>query len=119
MNIEDLRMYCLLKLHVTESFPFDESTLVFKVVDKMFALTGLDKLPHAVNLKCDPEQALVLRENYNAVAPGYHMSKKHWNTILLEDDMSSHDLKKWVDHSYDLVVASFSKKKQKELGFVK
>ncbi len=115
MNIEDLRTYCLAKAHVTESFPFDTSTLVFKVADKMFALTGLDKIPHSVNLKCDPDEAILLRECFGAVSPGYHMNKKHWNTILLEDDMSNLELKQWVDHSYDLVVKSLTKKKQKEL----
>ncbi len=118
MNIEELRLYCLEKLHVTETFPFDETTLVFKVADKMFALTGLERLPHAVNLKCNPEKAIELRESYEAVTPGYHMSKKHWNTIELEMDMSSYEIKKWIDHSYLLVVSSFSKKKQRELGFV-
>ncbi|MDB4297716.1 MmcQ/YjbR family DNA-binding protein [Flavobacteriaceae bacterium] len=117
MNIEELRLYCLSKYLVTESFPFDETTLVFKVADKMFALNGLNRLPHSVNLKCNPEIALELREAFNAVEPGYHMSKKHWNTILLEGDMNSTDLKKWIDHSYDLVVASFSKKRKVELGF--
>lgn len=117
MNIEDLRMYCVSKLHVTESFPFDEATLVFKVADKMFALTGLERLPHTVNLKCNPDEAIELRESYNAVAAGYHMSKKHWNTIELESDMSVGEIKKWIDHSYDLVVSGLTKKKQKELGF--
>ncbi|MGY6649984.1 MmcQ/YjbR family DNA-binding protein [Wenyingzhuangia sp. IMCC45574] len=119
MNIEALRDYCLQKKHVTESFPFDESTLVFKVVDKMFALTSLERLPHAVNLKCNPELSIELRENYNAVTAGYHMSKKHWNTITLASDMDAVELTKWVDHSYDLVVSGFSKKKQLELGFTK
>lgn len=116
MNIEELREYCLLKAHVSESFPFDESTLVFKVSDKMFALTGLERLPHAVNLKCNPEKAIELRESYSAVIAGYHMSKKHWNTIELVSDMPTNEIKEWIDHSYDLVVSSFSKKKQKELG---
>lgn len=116
MNIEDLRFYCLSKKLVTESFPFDESTLVFKVADKMFALTGLEKLPHSVNLKCNPDKALELRENYNAVTAGYHMSKKHWNTIELEADMPMDEIKIWVDHSYELVVSGLTKKKRIELG---
>ncbi|NJB82826.1 MmcQ/YjbR family DNA-binding protein [Wenyingzhuangia aestuarii] len=119
MNIEDLRNYCINKAHVTESFPFDESTLVFKVADKMFALTGLERLPYGVNLKCDPDEAILLRENYEAVSPAFHMNKKHWNTILLEADMTTDEIKKWIDHSYSLVVNSLTKKKQKELGFIK
>ena len=84
MNIEDFRDYCLSKKGVTEAFPFDESTLVFKVLGKMFALTGLNRKPAAVNLKCDPERAMELREEYDGIIiPGYHMSKKHWNTIRM------------------------------------
>lgn len=119
MNIEELRMYCVSKAHVTESFPFDEATLVFKVADKMFALTGLERIPHAVNLKCDPEMAIDLREKYAAVTPAYHMNKKHWNTIVLTSDLSIKDIKKYIDHSYELVVKGLTKKKRQELGFVK
>ncbi|MDO3693401.1 MmcQ/YjbR family DNA-binding protein [Wenyingzhuangia sp. chi5] len=119
MNIEDLRMYCISKAHVSESFPFDESTLVFKVSDKMFTLAGLERIPHAVNVKCNPDLAVELREKYSSVTPAFHMNKKHWNTILLASEMSTDEIKKWIDHSYDLVVNSFTKKKQKELGFIK
>lgn len=118
MNIEDLRLYCVSKAHVTESFPFDASTLVFKVADKMFALTGLERLPHAVNLKCDPEEAVLLRESFHSVTSAYHMNKKHWNTIVLESDMRGEEIKKWIDHSYNLVIKGLTKKKQKELGFI-
>lgn len=116
MNIEELRLYCIQKPHVTESFPFDEHTLVFKVADKMFALCGLNRLPKAVNVKCNPDKAIQLRELYTAVTAGYHMSKKHWNTIELEADMNVVEIKKWIDHSYDLVIEGLSIKKQKELG---
>ena len=118
MNVEDLRDYCLAKLHVTESFPFDEHTLVFKVANKVFAITGLNRLPHAVNLKCNPDYALELREQYSGVEPGYHMNKKHWNTVVLEEDVSVNELKEMIDHSYNLVVKSLTKKMQKELGFI-
>lgn len=118
MNIEELRNYCLSKTHTSESFPFDQSTLVFKVADKMFALTNIDKLPYSVNLKCNPDIAIELREQYAAVKAGYHMSKKHWNTITISEDMSTQELKKWIDHSYDLVIKSMTKKKQKELGLL-
>ena len=78
MNIEEFRDYCLIKAHVTESFPFDQHTLVFKVDNKMFALTGLENKPISVNLKCNPEKSIELRDHYNEVTAGYHMSKKHW-----------------------------------------
>ena len=115
MDIETLREYCLSKKGVTEEFPFDEVTLVFKVMGKMFALTGLDKLPHKVNLKCDPERAIELRERYPGIAPGYHMNKKHWNTVTLEGSLSTDMLKELMDHSYDLVVNGLTKKLKEEL----
>ena len=105
MNIEQLREYCLSKRGTTESFPFDESTLVFKVGNKMFALTGLEG-EFSVNLKCDPEKAIGLRERYDFVLPGYHMSKKHWNTVLIDGRVSDSMLCEWIDHSYTLVLES-------------
>ncbi|TYP77214.1 MmcQ/YjbR family DNA-binding protein [Aquimarina intermedia] len=112
MNIEAFRNYCLHKKGVTESFPFDESTLVFKVMDKMFALTGLNKIPFSVNLKCDPDRAITLRESYSEIIPGYHMNKKHWNTVEFSDSLPDTLLKELIDHSYELVVASLPKKTQ-------
>ena len=110
MHIEDLRNYCLAKKGVTEGFPFGEDTLVFKVADKLFALTNLTKIPFSVNLKCEPERALTLREEYEEVKAGYHMNKKHWNTIDFEGHLSQSLLLELIDHSYDLVVQSLSKK---------
>mgnify|MGYP001827284698 CR=1 FL=1 len=118
MNIEEFRAYCLSKKLVTESFPFDETTLVFKVADKMFALTGLDRQPTQVNLKCDPEKAIQLREAYEDVIEGFHMSKKHWNTITIEGRISNDLIVELINHSYDLVVKGMTKKKQRELGFI-
>ena len=118
MNIEDLREYCLSKAGTTESFPFDEVTLVFKVANKMFALAGLEHHPSTVNLKCDPEKAIELRAQYSDVIEGFHMSKKHWNTITIEGDLSSKLIEELIDHSYNLVVNGLPKKLQKELGFV-
>ena len=118
MNIEEFRTYCLSKKLVTESFPFDETTLVFKVADKMFALTGLDRQPTQVNLKCDPEKALQFREEYEDIIEGFHMSKKHWNTITIEGSISNELIVELINHSYDLVVKGMTKKKQKELGFI-
>lgn len=111
MDIETVRNYCLNKKQVTESFPFDDKTLVFKVAGKMFALVGLERTPSSVNLKCDPEKALELREHYpEIIVPGYHMSKKHWNTVLLNHKLPEEMYKELIDHSYDLVVAGLPKK---------
>ncbi len=114
MNIEEFREFCIGMKGVTEELPFDENTLVFKVMGKMFALTGMDNFV-SVNVKCDPEKAIELREEYNAVKPGYHMNKKHWNTIEVNSDMSDQELRDWVLHSYDLVVAKLPKKTREEL----
>jgi predicted DNA-binding protein (MmcQ/YjbR family) len=118
MNIEEFRDYCLSKKYVTESFPFDNVTLVFKVANKMFALSGLEHKPSTVNLKCDPERAIELRDEYNEVIEGFHMNKKHWNTITIEGNLPNSFIKELIDHSYDLVVKSMTKKLQKELGFI-
>lgn len=114
MNIESFRDYCLAKPGVTEGFPFDERTLVFKVMGKMFALTNVD-LFQSINLKCDPEYAIELRETFQAVTPGYHMSKKHWNTVTVEGDLTEKLLIDLIDHSYGLVVKSLTKKLRDEL----
>ncbi|PRX57560.1 MmcQ/YjbR family DNA-binding protein [Flagellimonas meridianipacifica] len=109
MDVESFRSYCLNKKGVTEEFPFDESTLVFKVMGKMFALVALERLPSQCNLKCDPDRALELREEYEGlIIPGYHMSKKHWNTLLL-DSLPPNLIIELVDHSYDLVVSKLPK----------
>lgn len=110
MNIEEFRQYCIGKKGITEEFPFDDVTLVFKVMGKMFALAPLERLPPQVNLKCDPEKAITLREEYDGVIlPGYHMSKTHWNTLYLEQ-LPLALIKELVDHSYEQVVLKFPKK---------
>lgn len=114
MNIEIFRDYCLVKPGVTEGFPFDETTLVFKVLGKMFALTDVDG-DFSVNLKCDPEKAIRLREEYPSIRPGYHMNKKHWNTIDMDGSMPDKLVFQLTDHSYELVVKKMPKSKQKEL----
>ncbi len=114
MDIEKIRNYCLRKPHVTEGFPFNEDTLVFKVMNKMFCLLNLTP-PHTINLKCDPEFALELREQYDAVKPGYHMNKKHWNTIELDGSIQVKEITKWIDHSYELVAKSLPKKMQTKI----
>ena len=114
MNIEELRNYCLNKKGVSESFPFGEDTLVFKVLDKAFALASISE-PDSVNLKCDPEYAIELREKYDAVQPGYHMNKKHWNTVNLSGELDDKLLCKLIDHSYDMVVKGMKKKEREAL----
>jgi predicted DNA-binding protein (MmcQ/YjbR family) len=104
MNIEELRHYCLQKPGVSESFPFGEDTLVFKVGDKIFLLTGLDS--RSFNVKCDPEHAIELREQFNEVTPGFHMNKKHWNTVQTDGALTNKQLSDMIDHSYNLVLAS-------------
>ncbi len=117
MNIEEFRDYCLSKKGVEETFPFDEKTLVFKVMGKMFALAGLEYNPAQANLKCDPERSIELREEYDGlIRPGYHMSKVHWNTVELEQNIPQKLILELIDHSYDLVVKSLTKKLQAELA---
>lgn len=116
MNIEELRSYCLTKKGATEGFPFGPETLVFKVGDKIFLLTGLDAHPLSFNVKCDPEEAINLREEYpNSIYPGFHMSKKHWNTVVLNGEITLDQTKKMIDHSYDLVFSSLPLKIKKDL----
>lgn len=113
MNIEQIREYCLKKKGVTEEFPFDEETLVFKVAGKIFLLASLEAIPLQINLKCDPEKAIELREEYDTVMPGYHMNKNHWNTIIIDGTVPSHQLLEWIDESYNLVVAGLKKSERK------
>lgn len=114
MNIEEFRQYCLFKKGVTEDLPFGPDTLVFKVVGKMFALSGLERIPPQVNLKCDPERALSLREEYDGdIIPGYHMSKVHWNTLMLQS-LPPKLVLELTDHSYELVVSKFTTKLRNE-----
>jgi len=118
MNIEQLRDFCMSKKGVTEHFPFDEVTLVFKVMGKMFALVGLQRWEEGetkVNLKCNPDWAQELRGEYEAINPGFHMNKKHWNTITLNNDVSDKFAFELIDHSYDLVVKGLTKKLKEEL----
>ena len=116
MNLEELRNYCLSKPGVEETFPFDEETPVYKVMGKMFLLTGFEYNPVQFNVKCDPEVAIELRERYSCVEPGYHMSKKHWNTITCDGSVSKKLLHEWIDNSYALVCASLPKKEREALA---
>jgi predicted DNA-binding protein (MmcQ/YjbR family) len=117
VNIESFRVYCLNKAGVTEEFPFDASTLVFKVGGKMFALTSVESFD-SINLKCDPEEAIELREKYDAIIPGYHMNKKHWNTVLMDDSVPEKLILKMIDNSYALVFGSLTAKIRGEIGAI-
>lgn len=110
MNIETLRDYCLSKPGAEETLPFGPDTLVFKVSGKAFLLVGLDAEDLRFNVKCDPDKALELREEYPCVLPGFHMNKKHWNTIVVDGSVSNALLKEWIDHSYSLVAPKPKKK---------
>ncbi len=115
MNIEDIREYCLAMPAVSESTPFDDVTLVFKVAGKMFAIVPMDETDLRITLKCDPDLAIQLREQYPCVLPGYHTSKKHWNTILVDGSVNREKLAKWIDHSYAMVLKGLPAKTRKEL----
>lgn len=117
MDIIYFRNYCLAKKGVTEETPFDANTLCFKVAVKIFAIIDIE-LFESVNLKCDPERAVLLREQYEHIIPGYHMHKKHWNTVFFNRSVSDKIILQLVDHSYDLVVQSLPKKVQLELAFL-
>ena len=111
MDLEEFREYCLSKPNAAESTPFGEDVLVFKVGGKIFALASLDDIPPRVNLKCDPERALDLRDRYEDVRPGYHMNKKHWNTVELAGRIPERELRGMIDHSYELVATRLPKQK--------
>lgn len=116
MGLDELREYCLSKAATTESLPFGPDVLVFKVAGKMFAATGLDAPEARVNLKGDPEGNLELRDRYEGIIPGWHMNKKHWNTVYLEKDVSPELIRELIDASYALVVKSLTKKVRGEFG---
>ena len=115
MGIDVLREYCLAKAGTTESLPFGPTVLVFKVMGKMFGATSLDEPEARVNLKCDPERAVELREQYEGIIPGWHMNKKHWNTVYLEKDVQPDLVRELIDHSYDTVVSKLPKKVRESL----
>jgi predicted DNA-binding protein (MmcQ/YjbR family) len=114
MNLDSFRQYCLAKPGVTEELPFDDETLVYKVMGKLFALSDI-KEPFSINLKCDPAKAIELRASYPSVQPGYHMNKQHWNTIFVDGTMDDAELKIWIDHSYELVVQKLPRKDKASL----
>jgi len=114
MNIEEFREYCLSLKGTTEAMPFDDQVLVFKVMSKMYALTNIETF-ESINVKCNPEIAVELREKYTSVIEGYHMHKKYWNTLLLNGELTDKQIKHWITHSYEQVVAKMPKKLREEL----
>ncbi len=115
MDLAQFREYCLSKPRATEGTPFGPDVLVFKVRGKMFALAALEEVPTTVNLKCDPDLALELRDRYEQIQPGYHMNKKHWNTVEIDSEIPDAEVRKMIDHSYELVTKSLSKAERKKL----
>jgi len=115
MNIEQVREYCLKKRGVTEELPFDEESPVYKVMGKIFLIASLNP-PFTINIKCDPEKAVELRERYPAVTPGYHMNKLHWNTVEIEGTVKNILIEEWINNSYDLVVKGLKKSLREELN---
>lgn len=116
MNAEEVRDYCLSLRNTTENFPFDDESLVFKVENKMFLLIALDAAESNIAVKCDPEQALLLRDRYSAVEPAYHFNKKYWNNIYLNRDMPAPEIKHWIDHSYEEVIKKLPKRVREQYG---
>lgn len=115
MNVEEIRDYCMAKPGVYEGFPFGGDTLVFKVMNKIFALTGLEEEPPFVNLKCDPDRAIELREKHGDIQPGYHMNKQQWNSVYFTGSLSRKLVLELIDHSYELIVAGLKKKDREVL----
>ncbi len=112
MNIEELRNFALSLHEVEESFPFGEDTLVFKTMNKIFLLVSLSSVPLQFNVKCDPEKAIELRERYSSVLPGYHMNKKHWNTVIIDGSITRNILQAFIKDSHELVVNKPRKNKK-------
>lgn len=115
MDIEKYRQFCLSLKEATEGTPFDEKTLLFSIKGKMFSSTNIETF-ELINVKCEPEKAIELREEFEAVIPGYYMNKKHWNSIKMDNTISDQQIQEWIENSYELVVSTLPQKVQKELG---
>lgn len=118
MNVEEIRNYCLNKREVTEGMPFGDTVVVYKVAGKVFLLVSLDESHLQFNAKCEPAKAIELREEYDCVQPGYHMNKKHWNTIKVDGSVGDKMLMAWIDHSYDMVVKGLPQKERIRLQHI-
>ncbi|MEJ2484193.1 MAG: MmcQ/YjbR family DNA-binding protein [Anaerolineales bacterium] len=115
LTLEVIKAYCLAKPGSSAGYPFGEGTLVFKVLDRMYALCSEDERPLRINLKCDPDDALALRAQYSAIIPGYHMNKKHWNSLIMDGSLQDSLVFELIDHSYQLVISKLSQAKQRKL----
>jgi predicted DNA-binding protein (MmcQ/YjbR family) len=115
LTLEVIKAYCLAKPGSSAGYPFGEGTLVFKVLDRMYALCSEDERPLRINLKCDPDDALALRAQYSAIIPGYHMNKKHWNSLIMDGSLQDSLVFELIDHSYQLVISKMSQAKQRKL----
>ena len=115
LSLEVIKAYCLAKPGSSAGYPFGEGTLVFKVLDRMYALCSEDERPLRINLKCDPDDALALRAQYSAIIPGYHMNKKHWNSLIMDGSLQDSLVFELIDHSYQLVISKMSQAKQRKL----
>jgi predicted DNA-binding protein (MmcQ/YjbR family) len=115
LTLEVIKEYCLAKPGSSAGYPFGEGTLVFKVLDRMYALCSEDERPLRINLKCDPDDALALRAQYSAIIPGYHMNKKHWNSLIMDGSLQDSLVFELIDHSYQLVISKMSQAKQRKL----
>ena len=117
MNLEELREYCLSLPHTTEDMPFGEDILVFRICNRIFVLTSLESVPLRVSLKCDPERAVELREQYpDKIVAGYHLNKKHWNTVRIDGSLPDSLIEEWITDSYNLVVMGLPQKVRRELS---
>lgn len=116
MDLETVRTYCFQKKGVTEDLPFGEDVLALRVMNKIFALIPMDSVPLRINLKCDPELAIELRDRFEGVLPAYHQNKKHWNTVMLDGSIPDNDVRGMIDHSYELVVKGLKKAERQELA---
>ena len=117
MNARELRWWCLAHSGAFEDFPFGPNTSVFKVADKMFALSALGRMPLEVSVKCEPELAVQLRDSYEAIRPGYHLNKRHWNTVTLDGSLPDQLVRDLIEDSYDLVVSGLPKRTREQLGW--
>jgi predicted DNA-binding protein (MmcQ/YjbR family) len=115
LTLEVIKAYCLAKPGSSAGYPFGEGTLVFKVLDRMYALCSEDERPLRINLKCNPDDALALRAQYSAIIPGYHMNKKHWNSLIMDGSLQDSLVFELIDHSYQLVISKMSQAKQRKL----
>lgn len=116
MDVADIRSYCLAKPGTSDDMPFDDTVIVARVLGKIFAFLPLDTIPTVIALKCDPERAVELRERYEAIRPGFHLNKKHWNSITCDGSVPASMIRELIDHSYDLVAKGLSKRQRDELA---